>query len=272
MLPNLANSLVVLDFGVQKSDGSGTIATFTGHIFSNAAVEDMAEVFSNNYYQCTGSDTTTILTLGIGTNNSLKYSDSTYITLGKDWANVVSAVIASNQATGAQRQVSAWGANDLEDWINPGNNFIIPADQTTAWVNGYASLDPAPYVNYGSANGCPTSGYANLNCDVFDGVTYNQYDYWWYSWGAAPALVTPEIYGSAMAQQWTQISLYDKHYHAATMRFQGPWDENDIASGTLTASQAWSYLWNDLNNAGVISTMYDSAEIHCEYGVVNGHC
>lgn len=266
------NSLVVLDFGVQTSSGGGAIATFSGATFTNAEIEEMAETFSKEYYLCTGSDSTSILTLGLGTNNSVKYSDSTYTNLGKDWANIVSAVAASNQAAGYASQVSVWGASDLEDWINPGNNFIIPADQTTAWVNGYSSIDPAPYVNYGSANNCPTSGYANLNCDVFDGVTYNQYDYWWYSWGAPPSLVTPEIYSSAMAQQWTQISLYDKNYQGNSMRFQAPWDENDITPSTLTSSQAWTDLWNDLNSAGVISTLYDSSEIHCQNGVVNGHC
>ena len=173
------NSLVVLDFGVQNSSGSGTIATFGGAPFTNAKVEEMAEVFSSNYYNCTGpGDPTSILTLGIGTNNSVIYSDSTYTALGKDWANVVSAVIASNKTTGIQNQVTIWGASDLEDWIDRNKNIIIPADQTTAWVNGYSSLDPAAYVNYGSANGCPTSGYANLACDSFDGVTYHQYDYW----------------------------------------------------------------------------------------------
>ena len=266
------NSLVVLDFGVQNSSGSATIATFSGATFTNAQIETMAETFSKEYYICTGTDHTSVLTLGLGTNNSVKYSDSTYTTLGSDWANVVSAVIAYNNGSGVHSQVTVWGANDLEDWINPGDNFIIPSDQTTAWVNGYSSLDPAPYVNYGSANGCPTSGYANLNCDVFDGTTYNQYDYWWYSWGANPALVTPEIYSSSMAQQWTQISLYDKHYKLNNMRFQAPWDENDINTSTLTSGQAWSDLWNDLNNAGVIATMYDSAQIHCQYGVVNGRC
>lgn len=263
------NSLVVLDFGVQTSSGSETVATFSGATFTNAEIEEMAETFSKEYYLCTGSDTSSILTLGLGTNNSVKYSDSTYTTLGKDWANIVSAVETSNKGAGYGAQVIVWGASDLEDWINPGKNLIIPADQTTAWVNGYASLDPEPYLNYGSANGCPTNGYANLNCDVFDNVTYTQYDYWWYSWGAAPALVAPEIYLSSMAQQWTQISLYDKNYHSGTMRFQAPWDENDLNSSTLTSSQAWSDLWNDLNNAGVIANMYDSAQIHCQYA---GHC
>jgi len=82
------NSLVVLDFGKQNSAGTGTVMTFNKLPLTNSQVESIAYQFSLGYWNCTGTaDSTSVLTLGIGTNDSEpSYSDATYTTLGKDWA------------------------------------------------------------------------------------------------------------------------------------------------------------------------------------------
>lgn len=265
------NSVVVLDFGVQRSDGSGTTATFSYNFLSTAAIEQMALWFAAEYYSCTGSDSTTILNLALGTNDSVDYGSATYTTLGKDWANVVSATTSAVASDGYSSQVNIWAANDIETWDN-NQGFYIPTGDAYGWVNGYSSLDPAPYVNYGSANGCPFNGYDssqwnNEPCSF----GYKQADYYWFSWGAAPALVAPEIYYSANAVQWTDISLYAKNDKGVSMQFVAPWDENDIpgASGTNTSAQAWADLSNDLASQSVPSYMGYSMEIHCEY---SGQC
>ncbi|HEX5159614.1 MAG TPA: hypothetical protein VFW17_20560 [Ktedonobacterales bacterium] len=206
------------------------------------------------------------MTLGVGTNDSdPSYSDSTYTTLGTDWAHIIQ-VVKSDDASYIS-QVHVWAANDLEAWhFTTGQ---VTSDQGNAWISGYSSIDPAPYVNYGDATGCPTSYTTGKGKACSYG--YYQYDYYWYSWGAPPSLAAPEIYTTSPdnSGQWANISLYAKNVKGATMQFQGPWDENDFHPSELTASQAWSDFSTALTAAGVNANMSSSLEIHCE---VSGQC
>ncbi len=264
------SSEVVLDFGVQTSDGSGAVPSFNQQIsLSTATIEQMAVWFAAEYYSCTGNDSTTVLALGLGTNDSANYGSGTYTTLGTDWANLVSSTENAVTADGYSSQSIIWGANDIETWDN-GAGYSVPSADAYGWVNGYASKDPAPYVNYGSADGCPYNYIGqdgNLACN--DG--YSQADYYYFSWGAAPALVAPEVYHPSNGVQWTNISLYAKISKGVTMQFEAPWDEYGLpgSSGELTSTQAWNDFSSDLTQGGVDSSMLYSMEVHCEYA---GRC
>lgn len=125
-------------------------------------------------------------------------------------------------------------------------------------------------MNYGDAIGCPTSYTSGQGQPCYYG--YHQGDYYFYSWGAAPALVSPEIYTASNPNnpgQWANISLYASNVKKNPMFFEGPWDEYPFNSSELTASQAWTDFWNALNNAEVNPSMNYSLEIHCE---VSGAC
>lgn len=140
---------------------------------------------------------------------------------------------------------------------------MFPKGDANAWVNAYSNIDPAAYDDYGSADGCPTTGngYSNQPCSY----GYYQSDCYYYSWGAPPSLASPEIYYNSQAEQWAQISLYAKNSVKASITFEGPWDENDLDSSTLTSSQAWTDYSNDLSSVGVNTLMPYSSQIHCEY-------
>jgi hypothetical protein len=71
----VVDSEVVLDFG--GPDGNDYL--------NYSAIESASEQFALGYFVCTGSDTTSVVTLGLGTNNSAHVS---YMT----WANTVKAV------------------------------------------------------------------------------------------------------------------------------------------------------------------------------------
>lgn len=134
---------------------------------------------------------------------------------------------------------------------------------TNNWVQGFASVSGYDYLDFGSADGCPTNSSNNGPCNN----GWNQYDVWYVSWGAPPAFPTPEIYYSALAQQWAMISLYGAQHQGSygTVYMQGPWDEYDLDNSTLTASQAWTDLWTDLNNnSATKQSMLYSLEIHNE--------
>ncbi len=83
------NSEVVLDFGSQLSDGSGA-QMINGVTITNAQIEAVAEAFSQGYWICTGSDTTSYVRLGIGTNNAYNggNNDVSY-SGGQTWVNDV---------------------------------------------------------------------------------------------------------------------------------------------------------------------------------------
>ncbi len=242
------NSEVVLDCGQHYY---GNVYMLSGITITHAQVQAITEAFAQGYWVCTGSDSTSILTLGIGINN---YGIWVTYANGQTWANDVAAIQSYNQSHGYSSQVGMMGAGDLE----PGwNSYSV----TNSWVQGFSSVKGYDYLDFGSADGCPQYSDNNGSCNN----GWNQYDEWYVSWGALPALPTPEIYYDALARQWAMISLYGAQYQHATVYMQGPWDEYDLDNSTLTSSQAWNDLWTDLNNnSSTAQNMIYSLEIHDE--------
>lgn len=242
------NSEVVLDFGQHYY---GNVYLLSGITITHAQVQQIAEAFADGYWTCTDYDETSILTLGLGINN---YGSWVTYANGQTWVNDVAAVQAYNRSAGYASQVGMMGGGDLE----PGwNSYSV----TNSWVQGFASVSGYKYLDFGSADGCPTNSFHNGSCSN----GWNQYDVWYVSWGALPALPTPEIYITALAQQWAMISLYGARYQKAIVYMQGPWDEYDLDNSTLTSSQAWNDLWTDLNQkSSTAQRMYYSLEIHDE--------
>lgn len=231
------NSLVFLDFGGQQANGSGTLLT-NGTSVSNGTVESLAEAFALGYYVC--ANTSTDLILAVGTNNSLY--DVSY-SGGQTWAHVVQAV----QNGTDYRDVSIWGGNDLEPSYSYWSN-------ASGWISGYAAVDPAFYLDYGSADKCSSTSSANGYCTN----TWYQSDVYQAAWGAGPAQSAPEIYSLNDAAQWAEIAGYGRSI-GSTMQFQGPLDEYDLATSTLTSSQAWSAFIGKLPSG---TYMPYSLEVH----------
>jgi hypothetical protein len=242
-------SMVVLDFGGQTSSGSGTIeAGQTVVTFGNAQIEAVAEWFSYGYLSCIGTGSTSILTLGIGTNNSAYDVSSSG---GATWAQVVTAIQNGNASNGYNTHVTVVGANDIE----PG---FGSASATEAWAQGFSSTTSSMYIDYGSADGCPTTTSSNGPCSN----GWSQSDVWNVSWGSGAAIPLPEIYNSLQAQEWAMISLYSAQHQSGPMVIYGPMDEYDLDNSTNTPDQAWSQLWTALNNTPSTSqNMIYSTEI-----------
>jgi len=147
------DSLVFLDFGGQVS--GGTDLTDDDNTFvTDSQIEALAYQFAEGYYDCAGpNDPTTVLTLAVGTNNSLGVSES----YGSDWGNLVKAV-ANNTSTFAS-QVLIWGGSDLEPaWSS--------WSDVQDWIKGYSSVNPPLYLNYGSADGCTQTTDENGGCNT----------------------------------------------------------------------------------------------------------
>jgi hypothetical protein len=234
----LTNSLAILDFGGQTSDNLGTYLPFSNAYTTYATDESLAVSFAQGYFACTAEVHSTVLTLGIGTNNS---SSQVNTTGGSTWANVVTTVRNTVASRGYSTQVTVWGANDMELGYSSQAN-------TLAWVNGYGN-GPS-YFDYGDAQSCP-------NC----GSGWTQYGVWYKSWGATPAYPVPEIYYQHQADEWAAISQYSRGTQGVTMTFKGPMDQWRRAPSSYSADQAWKVFRDDLASHGVDSSLTYSTSI-----------
>ncbi|HET9127925.1 MAG TPA: hypothetical protein VFN73_07580 [Propionibacteriaceae bacterium] len=212
------NSDVTLDFGGQNSTNGGTLLPFSNTSVSYGAIEAYAENFAYNYWNCTASDSTSQLTLSLGTNTSAYDVNSAG---GAAWAGVVNAVTSYLRSHG-YGQVVVWGASDIEvEWDTYAH--------TAAWESGYAAHTSAMYVDYGDASGCPPyGGCANgwTQSDVYD-----------IAWGFAPAQVEPEIYYQSQGTEWASVSNTQGRIH-----FWAVLDEYNLDNTTLSPSGAWAAL------------------------------
>ncbi len=236
-----SNSLVFLDFGGQNNANNGTFLPKSNVPVSYSTIEYLAEQFAYGYYICTGADTTTLLTLAVGTNNSayaVNYGG------GQGWGNVVSAVgsdVASFDSTG---QVIVSGGNDIESWGS--------ATGTLSWASGFAANAPSYfYLDYGSADGCPETISSSDACSG----NWTQYDYWDVSWGNGVGEAGPEIYtrSPSQASEWALISGYGAHVYSDPIGFYTLLDEYDLATGTNNPTQAWTQMWDALTFWGLPS-------------------
>lgn len=245
------NSQVTLDFGAQQGDGSGTCMTgysLCNGPLTNAQVENYAEQFALGYWNGTGADYTSVLMLGIGTNNSGSSSAS----LGTAWANVVNDVKGWLSYRGYNSQINAGGANDIEpSWNSVANS--------NGWSNGFHNAGCCWYIDFGSADGCSTYAYNNTGCSN----SWVQDNVWWAAWGNPAAQSTPEIYIQANADQWFMIAKYSFYYKGSQQHFQGPMDQYDLDPTTFTSAQAWNALSGDINADGnTAHNMPYSVQIH----------
>lgn len=252
------DSIVSLDFGAQNTSNNGNYLPKVNTPVTYAQVEAWAEQFAIGYYSCTGTDTSSTLYMGITTNNSGSYVNSTS---GQGWATVVGVVQTwINTYAG---QVAARGGMDFEPWTGLPNQSPTSARN---WITGWSNTTSAGYLNIGSADGCSQTGTGAG--PTSDGLACNhswyQGDEWWVSYGAPPATVYPEIYTSAQALQWGWISDYGYVYKSDAVAFTGPLDEYDLNSGTNTPTVAWNDLYNAVNShVGTSqSTFAHATEMH----------
>ena len=249
----------ILDFGTQYEE-NGIMGTLlpgqlppNGAFLSDAQIVIDAENYVYGWAMC--GPPLDPMDLGIGTDNS---GSLVNFWSGVDWAkNVVGPVNAYIGDTNNDRVNSlvffALGANDIESFGNYSNpahpQFATYAD-AGAWAYGfsvgskaaYESGNLSKYIDYGSADSCPTSIWVSLTKSCTGGWTVG--DYYNIAWGNGWALALPEIYDSPWAAQWKGISW------AGRATVQGPIDFSGVlwsqVLGTSVAST--NAAWNDLQN------------------------
>jgi hypothetical protein len=242
---NLAGTqqhVVVLDFGAMYTSTSGwKVTAFSGADFALSSARVMAQEFGHGYWFCTGSDVTSSVQVGLGTNNSAGTVTS-----------AAGAALAGAAETGYNTvknngwsQASVIGANDFESWGHTSSS----ATAARAWVDGYNGVSQKPIlVNYGSADGCPTGAMPlATNCNA--GLPAETI--WRVSWSGV-AYPLPEIYTTTatQAKQWRYLSLYSSVNHGSRFYFQGVMTQSGACSqsgGCSGTDNSPATGWSQLN-------------------------
>lgn len=204
---------VILDFGAQNAANTGTLLPLTNTSVTYAQAITYAEQWATGFYFCTGANTTSIMTLGVGTNNSGS-TQTPATTRGTSWAGLINSIVSYLNANGAGSQVRIEAANDIE----PGYSSW---QQVNDWEYGYQANSAIEYIDFGSADGCPTTSNGGACSNG-----WTQDEIWLISYGTARAYFpSPEVYRTAQGSQWQAASNWGNSDHGQAIAFLGPLDE-----------------------------------------------
>lgn len=235
--------LLVLDFGAaRKLNGStwgsvafGNPSTAFSNIDILGALQSTADGVHNGY--AAGN---TIIAYG----NSNYHMSSSGMSQSDAWAaGYYQSTRVKNlndyQRASNYNMQGAAAASDIEpSWES--------AAMSRQLVNGVSDHGWALVYDFGSADGCPSSG-SGGSCN--NGWTVGDVAYVSYHGSAVPL---PEIYYPVNADQWTVVRRWWNNTAQAPFYFWGTTAE--IAPGVLTPTQGWNAL-NDRNSGSVLSEL-----------------
>ena len=228
------NRLMVLDFGAARKVDADTWGAidFSDTRFGNPSILAAMKSAADGHHNCYQGGST-VIAYG---NSNYNMSGSGMDTSDAWYAGYYQSQRARNlydyqQGNGYNMQ-SSDAASDMEpSW----DGQLI----TKQLVNGDTAEGWALYYNYGSADGCPSSGDSggcNNGWDVGD-VAYVSYK------GLAVPL--PEIYYSVNADQWTVVRRWWDTYSSGGFYF---WGSTGTSGVRLSPREGWNAL--DANNPG----------------------
>jgi hypothetical protein len=224
--------IMLLDFGAARALPNGNYGTidFSGTTFKSASILLALEEAADGYHNCHVSGGVVI---EFGNSNyhmsNVGMTNNDAWNAGYDQEQTAQALTGYQKAHGYSSQ-AAGAASDME----PSYDGQLITKQL---VNGATSQGWALYDDYGSIDGCPTSGSSNGPCnngwDVAD-VAYVSYH------GIAVPL--PEIYYAVSASQWAVVRKYWNATHSMDYLFDGTTGETPGPPGGLSATAGWANL------------------------------
>jgi len=239
--PDYQTDIMLLDFGAARAFPNGDYGTidFSGATFKNSSILLALERAADGYHNC-----------HVKGGVIIEYGNSNYhmSNVGMTnadawnagyWQEQTAENLAAYQVAQGYTSQGAGAASDME----PSYDGQLITKQL---VNGATSQGWALYDDFGSVDGCPTSGSSNGPCnngwDVGD-VAYVSFH------GLAVPL--PEIYYAVSANQWTVIRKYWDATHSTDYFFDGVTGETPGPSGGLNATAGWTTL--NSKNSGLVN-------------------
>ncbi len=243
--PGRQDSIAILDFGKMWVFDSSTygIRTFgnpnngwTRQNLSFNQLKDRAKSYAQGYWNCSGGDNTSHITVGVGTNTfdffnqTFRDQDNLRIIaadFGRNWAKMIEELNQWGAQTGYASQITFVGAIDIE-WAGAdpedGQFYWQTPHVVEGWVDAFDEYDNkgnAVYFNYGACVGCPIV--PDPNWVYATSLPWKQENIWKVSWGAQPAFSIPEIYRNDgyLAKQWAAVSKFGALYRGSRIIFSG---------------------------------------------------
>ena len=238
--PDSQTDIMLLDFGAARllAGGNFGVIGFSGTTFTNASVLQALKSAADGYHYCHVKGAAII---EYGNSNyhmsNVGMTNTDAWNAGYDQAVTAEALSVYQDAHGYTSQGAA-AASDIE----PSYDGALISKQL---VNGASARNFAAYDNFGSVDGCPTSGSSNGPCnngwDVSD-VAYVSFH------GLAVPL--PEIYYAVSASQWTVVRKWWNANNTSRYFFDGVTGETPAPSGGVSATAGWSAL--NSKNPGLV--------------------
>jgi hypothetical protein len=202
------SGIVVLDFGKPafKRHGYGTLL-FSGRFALNHRITTAMVAYARGYVSCLPKGSNASITLARGTSNYHPAVPSAYVA-GVRWARATNKLARILRRHGLSDHVEAAAADDAEPAWDP--HFR----KTKQFFHGFrAAVHGHTLYDYGSLDGGV-------------GAVWSARQAWYVAGGIRHTKALPEIYNSAMAQQWAELariasSRYHRGVHFAGVMTQG---------------------------------------------------
>jgi hypothetical protein len=202
------SGVVILDFGKPAAShgGYGTLL-FSGRFAPNRRITNAMFGYARGYVSCLPDGSTATIELSRGTSNYHPSVPSAY-TAGVRWARETNRLGRMLARKGLDAHVGSAAADDAEPAWDPAFR------QTRQFFHGFrAAVHGHTLFNYGSLDGGV-------------GAVWTARQAWYVSGGLPNTKALPEIYNSAMAEQWAELARiasgkYHHGIHFAGVMTQG---------------------------------------------------
>lgn len=197
------SGIVVLDFGKPTfhHGGYGTLL-FSGRFAPNRKITRAMLGYAHGYVSCLPNGSTASIELARGTSNYHPSVPSAY-SAGVRWARETNRLGRKLARKGLDRHVEAAAADDAEPAWDPAFR------KTRQFFHGFrAAVHGHTLFNYGSLDGGV-------------GAVWSARQAWYVSGGIRHTKALPEIYNSAMAEQWAELARISHRKYHRDVRFAG---------------------------------------------------
>jgi hypothetical protein len=238
--PDNQTDILLLDFGAARTFPNGEYGAidFSNTPFTNADILKALESAADGYHNChiRGG---VIITYGNSnyrmSNAGMSNADAWYA--GYDQEQIIQYLDRYQVSHGYSSQ-GAGAGSDME----PSYDGQLITKQL---VNGASAKSWSVYEDYGSVDGCPTSGTSG-NCN--NGWDVGDVAYVSFHGNAVPL---PEIYYAVSASQWTVVRKWWNANTAGGYFFDGITGATPAPSGGINATAAWNLL--NSKNPGLVN-------------------
>jgi hypothetical protein len=228
------SGIVILDFGKPAfhHGGYGTIL-FSGRFAPNHKITRAMLGYANGYVSCLPEGSTAAIELARGTSNYHPSVPSAYAA-GVRWARETNRLGIKLSRKGLDVHVEAAAADDAEPAWDPSFR------KTKQFFHGFrAAVHGHTLFNYGSLDGGV-------------GAVWSARQAWFVSGGLRHTKALPEIYNSAMAQQWAELARIARGQYHRPVRFAGVMTQGTASCNCgLRPTEAHRALADALDAQGV---------------------